>query len=107
MKIQGLSMEIVAKLRQVKSLLKEEGFLIDGIVGSYARNEQNDESDVDILYHVEEPFVKQHRGFTAFTRIVEIRDMLSRMLGKKVDLIATRGLSQTAKRYMLDKVVHV
>ncbi len=100
-------MELATQLRQVKAALKEEGFLIDGIVGSYARNEQNDDSDIDILYHVEEPFVERYRGFTAFGRIAEIRDMLSRLLGKKVDLIATRGLSDTAKRYMLDKVVHV
>ncbi len=100
-------MDIISILKTLKPDLARNGFIIDGVVGSYAHGDYTDESDVDILYHIEDTFVKKYEGFSAFSRIVEIKHLLSQKLQKEVDLIASSGLSETAKKYMLSKVLHV
>ena len=100
-------MDIVNRVKALKSQLDQEGFKIDGIVGSYAHGDYTDESDIDILYHIDEHFVQNYHGFTAFTRIAEIKRFLAEQLQKEVDLIALRGLSETAKKHMLSKVIDV
>ena len=100
-------MNIISTLQTLKPELERNGFIIDGVVGSYAHGDYTDESDVDILYHIEDTFIQKYGGFSAFSRIVEIKHLLSEELQKEVDLIASRGLSQTAKKYMLAKVLHV
>ncbi len=100
-------MNIISTLQTLKPDLARNGFIIDGVVGSYAHGDYTDESDVDILYHIEDPFVQKYGGFSAFSRIVEIKHLLSEKLQKEVDLIASSGLSQTAKKYMLSKVLDV
>jgi len=98
---------VIEILQVIKPSLEKEGFAIDGVVGSYAYGDYTDESDVDILYHIEDRFMQKHEGFSAFSRIAEIKNMLTDRLGRDVDLIASRGLSKTAKKYMLSKVLNV
>ena len=100
-------MDVVQILQTIKPSLANEGFAIDGIVGSYAYGDYTDKSDVDILYHIEDTFMQKYEGFSAFSRIAEIKRMLIEKLDRDVDLIALRGLSQTAKKYMLAKVLDV
>ncbi len=100
-------MDIVNAVREIKPQLDREGFKIDGIVGSYAHGDYTDSSDVDILYHIDEHFTQSYHGFTAFSRIAEIKRFLADKLHKEVDLIALRGLSETAKKHMLSKVIDV
>ena len=42
------------ELKSLKQVLQKDGFIIDGVFGSYARDENTEQSDVDILYHLEE-----------------------------------------------------
>ncbi|SFV54634.1 hypothetical protein MNB_SV-10-1299 [hydrothermal vent metagenome] len=100
-------MDVVSVLKKIKPQLENEGFMIDGIVGSYAYGDHTAASDVDILYHVDETFVRKHHGFATFSRIAEIKQLLAEKLHKEVDLIASRGLSETAKKYMLSRVLNV
>jgi predicted nucleotidyltransferase len=59
-----------------------------GIFGSYARNEQNKNSDIDIL-------VKFNKGITLL-QLIRIENELSEKLGIKVDLV-TEGALTNAK----------
>jgi len=93
------------------SLLKKffimDGFIIDGIFGSYARDEETEKSDVDILYHLDEKFYKKYSGFTGFQKLDEIKKIISQTLNKKIDLAPKTNLSKTAKKYILNEVVYV
>lgn len=100
-------MDIVQKLKTLKSTLLSDGFVIDGIVGSYAHGDFTSSSDIDLLYHVEKKFIQKYGGFTAFKKLSEIRDFLMKELQKEVDLIPSNNLSKTAKKSMLSKVVNV
>ena len=63
------------------------------LFGSYVRNEQKDDSDIDFLIEFGE-------GVTLFD-IVELEDSLSEMLRKKVNIVSRRGLSKYIGPYIL------
>ncbi len=50
-----------------------------GLFGSYVRGEQRQRSDVDLLFDVEGPM--------GLFRYVELENRLSRIVGRKVDLV--------------------
>jgi len=54
-----------------------------GLFGSYARNEQHEDSDIDLLVEFEKPI-----GLKFF----ELSDYLEKCFGKKVDLLTKVGL---------------
>ena len=97
---------ILSELKAIRQDLKIEGFIIDGIFGSYARDEHTEDSDVDILYHLDQTFCAQNTGFHSFKRLNEIKQTIINRLNKKVDLAPINNLSQTAKEYILSEVVY-
>jgi hypothetical protein len=60
------------------------------IIGSYARGEQTEESDLDIMVDFKEPI-----GW----EVVDLRDELEELLGIKVDLILKAGIMQRKRLY--------
>ena len=98
---------VLKTLRKLKKEFEKEGFVIDAVFGSYARGEQTSTSDVDILYHLEDEFLKNYSGFIGFKKLDEIKRSLADALEKKVDLAPANMLSKTAKRYIMDELIYV
>jgi uncharacterized protein len=67
-----------------------------GLLGSVARNEENSESDIEILFSLHQPIV-------LFT-LSKIHFELEEKLHKKVDLISENGLNKFIKEKVLNKV---
>ena len=63
------------------------------LFGSYVRNEQKDDSDIDFL-------VEFGEGVTLFD-IVGLEDSLFEMLKEKVNVVSKRGLSKHIGPYIL------
>jgi predicted nucleotidyltransferase len=82
-KVLFLNREILKKYR-VKSI---------SFFGSYVRNEQKEESDIDFLVDFQE-------GATLFD-FVELQDSLSELLAKRVNIVSRRGLSKYIGPYIL------
>lgn len=99
--------EIIIKIKQLNTVLHNDGFIIDGLFGSYARGDYNEQSDIDILYHLEKVFFDKYRGFIGFKKLDEIKQTISKELNKKIDLAPMDNLSQTAKKYILKDVIYV
>ncbi|WP_048152564.1 nucleotidyltransferase family protein [Methanolacinia paynteri] len=59
-----------------------------GIIGSYARGEQTEDSDLDIMVDFNKP-----TGW----EVVDLRDDLEKLLGLNVDLILKAGIKQRKK----------
>ena len=93
--------DIVSLIKQAKQKYADEGFNIVGIFGSYARNEATKESDIDILYELDESFIKNYKGFDAFARLSAIKQELKNLFGINVDIAAKSGLSRTATKYIM------
>jgi predicted nucleotidyltransferase len=94
-------------LKDAKSKYSNEGFKIIGIFGSFARDDATESSDLDILYELNETFIKKYNGFLAFARLSEIKQELKNIFGKDVDIAAKNSLSKTAKKYILKDLKYV
>jgi len=102
-----MNQKVLATIKSLKEKLQAEGFIIDGIFGSYARGEANAESDIDILYHLDENFYKKYNGFIGFKRLDEIKELIGRQTNTKIDLAPKNNLSKTAQKYILSEVIYV
>jgi len=98
---------LLKQLNEIKKVFEVDGFIIDGVFGSYARGEETKESDVDILYHLNSLFYEKYLGFDGFKKLDDIKQSLAKMLGKNVDLAPKTNLSNTAQKYILKDVVYV
>ena len=63
------------------------------LFGSYVRNEQKENSDIDFL-------VELDKGVTLFD-MVRLEDNLSEIMRKKVNIVSRRGLSKYIGPYIL------
>lgn len=82
-----LSLEsIKSKLAENKqSLYSKYGLSNIAVFGSYARNQQTDESDVDILVEFEKPIGIE---------FVDLAEELEQILSVRVDLVSKHGLKE-------------
>jgi len=70
-----------------------------GLFGSYARGEERDESDVDILVEFSKPI--------GFFKFIELEEYLSKKLEVKVDLVALDALKPIVKSRVMREVIYV
>lgn len=68
------------------------------IFGSYARNEQTPQSDVDLLVTFSKPV-----GFS----FIHLAERLEALLGKPVDLLASDGIKPNRRDAILSSLLHV
>ena len=92
--------EILKILKEELPYLREEFNVKNiGLFGSYVRNEQKDESDVDILVEFSKP--------VGFFKFMELEEYLSKKLGVKVDLVTPDALKPMVKQQVMREVVYV
>lgn len=75
---------ILNQVKTLKNRLQNDGFIIDGIFGSYARGESLPNSDIDLLYHLDSRFFDNYVGFMGFKKLEEIKNYISEILKKKL-----------------------
>jgi hypothetical protein len=87
---------IEAKLREYKPIL-EHRYCVKkiSVFGSYARNEQKDNSDIDIIVEFYRPV-----GF----QFINLKIFLEEILNKKVDLVTPNALKPQIKEKILREV---
>ena len=74
------------------------------IVGSFARGDFNQNSDIDIIYSLNPDFLENRDVFEIFNILAEIKEELQKKLKRKIDLIDESSLNNIAKKYMKDKI---
>ena len=98
---------IQRQLRILRDKYSEEGFILCGVFGSMARGDEQEGSDIDILYRLEQGFHVRYRGLDALARIDEIRLELESGLGLSVDLADEDCLDDVGRRYVLPERINV
>ena len=83
-----------------KELSRRYGIDRIGIFGSYIRNEDREESDLDILVEFEQD------ADIGLLKFVEIENYLSDLLGVRVDLVEKSALKPRIGRHILKEVVY-
>ncbi|MCP5052703.1 MAG: nucleotidyltransferase family protein [bacterium] len=90
--------EIEETLKRNKPLLTEKFSVKDiGVFGSYARGEQQDSSDLDVLV--------EFKGRVGFFKFLELEEYLEELLDLKVDLVSRKGLKPRIGKNILKEVV--
>jgi len=84
-----------ALLKAFKERHAEEYHLLAlGFFGSYARGEASDESDVDIVFETDAPNL---------FRAVVMRQDLEELLGRRVDVLQLRGLTNPRLKARIER----
>lgn len=76
----------------IQNYLKTQPVKRAYLFGSYARNEQDNESDIDLMVELDD--------MVGLYKFVGIQIGLEELLGKKVDLISTEGISPAIKPHI-------
>lgn len=94
--------EILNKLREIKPELYNKFYIKNlGLFGSYARGENSESSDIDILIEYDE-----NTPFSLFT-LIGAEDFLTKLFNIKVDLVNKKSIKPDLKDNILDEVVFV
>jgi predicted nucleotidyltransferase len=93
--------DILSRLRKNRRQIEKCGVSQIGLFGSYVQNNQNEDSDIDILID----FYEKDETFDNFMNICEVLENLFK--DKKVDVITKNGLSKFIKPYILKEVEYV
>ena len=92
--------EITATIRSNRKELQQDyGLLKIGIFGSYARDEQDKNSDIDILVEIERPM--------GLIKLMGLERRLSGLLNTKVDLVTKKALKPYIGKRVLEEVRYV
>jgi len=98
---------ILDNLKELQPLYAKSGVNLLGLFGSYARDEANEESDIDILIETTPRFLQNFQGFKAHLKLDELKEVLSLKFNKPVDIVDKQGLIQHKNSYILDKTIYV
>ena len=89
--------EILEKLKELKPFLTNEFSVKEiGLFGSYSNDEQNEESDIDILVEFDKPI-----GWKFFSLEKYLEDIFNR----KVDLVTKKALKKQLKDRILNQTL--
>jgi predicted nucleotidyltransferase len=99
--------EILDYLKKHKNDYANDGVVLLGLFGSFARDEADENSDIDILIETKESFLKKFVGFRGYTKLNEIKETISKDLQKDIDLVDKVGLIQHNNDYIIEKAIYV
>lgn len=77
--------QVIATLRDDEPQLRAIGVLSASVFGSVARNEAGPDSDVDVAVRLHSGF--SQGGLDYFWQLEKLQQRLSRLLGRKVDVV--------------------
>jgi predicted nucleotidyltransferase len=79
-------------IQQIQTYFAGTGVRRVSLFGSFARNEFDPRSDVDLLMEVDEPI--------GYLKIIEYKLALEKFLQRKVDLLTPEGISPKIRPYI-------
>lgn len=86
-----------SKIKKIKTkiipLAKASNMTYVGLFGSYARGDENEKSDIDLLVQFLKPIT--------LIEFIQIENKLSKALNRKVDLVTEKALSPYLKPYVI------
>jgi len=92
--------EILDLLRSNIKVIKNFGVRRIGIFGSVVKGEATTESDIDILIEFEE-------GNEKYSNLLNLYFFLRDLLGRKIDLVTSNGISPYIAPYILKEVEYL
>ena len=80
-----INMDVIGILKKCRKKIEKE-YAVEriGVFGSYAKGNQTESSDIDILVEFKDP---------TYDNLIDLAFYLEELYGKKIDLITVKGLS--------------
>lgn len=92
---------ILNYLSENKILFREQFHIVRiGVFGSFARNEQNADSDIDILIELED------NVSNVFDLKWTLRELLTKQFQREVDICNTKHIKPYAKEFILKDAIY-
>ena len=89
---------IIRHLKDIAPTIQDQfGVIRIGLFGSFIREEQTSNSDVDILVELTE-------GYNTLRNFISLADYLEALFNRKVDLITVQGLDPYIRPYVEKEV---
>ena len=87
--------DILVQLKNLKPKYEQEGLILLGLFGSYAKDTQNQFSDIDVAYKLNyDKFSQKYKdGFAKLLRIDDIKAELQNIFRKEIDLVPDNNQS--------------
>jgi len=96
-----MNRDIKVILQEHKNYLVEKfGVMEIAIFGSYARGEQREDSDVDLIVDFKE-------GWKTFDNYMDLKFYLEELFGKKVDLVIKSAINPRIKPFIIEEAIYV
>ena len=96
-----MNRDIQVILQEHKNYLVEKfGVMEIAIFGSYARGEQREDSDVDLIVDFKE-------GWKTFDNYMDLKFYLEELFGKKVDLVIKSAINPRIKPFIIEEAIYV
>ncbi|HII02772.1 TPA: nucleotidyltransferase family protein [Methanosarcinaceae archaeon] len=93
-------MDAISTLKEHEKLIRQKfGVKRIGIFGSFARGEEREDSDLDVLVEFEE-------GQKTFDNYMDLKFYLEDLFGRKVDLVTEKALKRQLKDIIMKEVVY-
>jgi uncharacterized protein len=93
-------MNAISTLKEHEKLIRQKfGVRRIGIFGSFARGEEREDSDLDVLVVFEE-------GQKTFDNYMDLKFYLEDLFGREVDLVTERALKPQLKDIIMKEVVY-
>ena len=94
------SQEVLMALKSNRDRIRDFGIKEIGLFGSYVKNEQTSESDIDILIE----FSKGRKSLHAY---MQLKLFLEKIFKRKVDLVMKEAVRPELKQSILKSVIYV
>lgn len=93
--------EILETLKVLKPQYQKDGVVLVGLFGSFARGEEQSDSDIDIVYEIE-----KDQKLSMFKYLRYLGD-LEKSLNHKVDLVRAETIKADLKPYIYKDLIYV
>jgi hypothetical protein len=84
--------------QNLRSYLLQKNVTRAAVFGSFARNEESDQSDIDLLIDA--------NGLTMFD-ILRIEDELQAIFQRKIDLVEFKAVKSSIRKYVFENIVEL
>ncbi|QJD81260.1 nucleotidyltransferase family protein [Spirosoma rhododendri] len=89
--------QVFERVQSHQSALKQFGAARLGLFGSFVRDEQTVDSDVDIVVEFQE-------GQKKIRNLLDMADYLETLMGRKTDLLTWEGMAEFVRKYVSNEV---
>lgn len=102
-----MNQKVLETISLIKQKYEPEGFIILGVFGSFARNEEVPGSDIDILYELTPTAIEKYPGLRFIELYERVKMDFHDRLDIDIDLADKSALNEIGRKYILPEVTYV